>query len=52
VLASGALLTLNGDGSYDYDPNDQFDNLGAGQSATDTFDTRCSTATAGMTRQR
>jgi VCBS repeat-containing protein len=37
TLASGALLTVNPDGTYDYDPNGQFDSLGAGQSATDSF---------------
>ncbi|MCA9215240.1 MAG: DUF4347 domain-containing protein, partial [Planctomycetales bacterium] len=35
--ASGALLTLNSDGSYTYDPNGQFENLAAGQSTNDTF---------------
>ena len=37
TLGSGALLTLNADGSFDYDPNGQFENLGVGQSTTDTF---------------
>ena len=37
VLASGALLTMNADGSYSYDPNGQFNDLGVGQTATDTF---------------
>ena len=37
TLGSGALLTLNGDGSFDYDPNGQFESLGIGQSTTDTF---------------
>jgi VCBS repeat-containing protein len=37
ALASGALLTLNGDGSYDYDPNGSFESLAGGQTATDTF---------------
>ncbi|MEL6605718.1 MAG: choice-of-anchor A family protein, partial [Cyanobacteria bacterium J06614_10] len=37
TLPSGALLTLNADGSFDYDPNGQYDSLNAGQSATDTF---------------
>jgi VCBS repeat-containing protein len=37
TLASGALLTVNPDGTYDYDPNGQFDALGAGQSDTDSF---------------
>ena len=37
VLASGALLLLNADGSYAYDPNGAFDSLAAGASTTDIF---------------
>jgi VCBS repeat-containing protein len=42
LLASGALLTLNADGTYTYDPNHAFDYLpasgsGAKSTATDTF---------------
>ena len=47
TLASGALLTLNDDGSYDYDPNGAFDYLisaakaaatgAVNTTATDTF---------------
>ncbi len=37
ILASGALLTVNGDGTYSYDPNGQFEYLGAGESDTDSF---------------
>ena len=37
ALASGALLKLNEDGSYDYDPNDQFEHLQVGETATDDF---------------
>lgn len=37
TLASGALLTLNSDGTFSYDPNGQFEGLGAGDSDTDTF---------------
>jgi VCBS repeat-containing protein len=36
-LASGALLTLNADGSYTYDPNNQFESLAGGETATDSF---------------
>jgi len=36
-LPSGALLTLNSDGSFVYDPNGQFNSLSGGQSATDSF---------------
>ena len=38
TLASGALLTVNGDGSFEYDPNGQFESLGAGGSAIESFD--------------
>ncbi len=37
ALASGALLTLNADGSYAYNPNGQFESLAAGTSTTDSF---------------
>ncbi|WNM63856.1 DUF4347 domain-containing protein [Candidatus Nitrospira neomarina] len=36
-LASGALVTLNADGSFNYDPNGQFDNLDSGQQTFDQF---------------
>ena len=38
VLPSGALLTLNADGTYDYDPNGAFDALNTGETGTDSFD--------------
>ena len=31
------ILSYNGDGTFDYDPNGQFDALGAGEQAQDTF---------------
>ena len=37
ALPSGALLTMNAGGTFDYDPNGQFENLGVGETATDTF---------------
>lgn len=37
TLASGALLTLNQDGTYQYDPNGAWDFLNDGESAVDTF---------------
>jgi len=40
TLPSGAMLKLNADGTFDYDPNGQFDYLGAGQTATDSFSYR------------
>ena len=37
TLASGALLTVNGDGTVDYDPNGQFGGLDDGETAVDSF---------------
>ncbi|MBT9316105.1 Ig-like domain-containing protein, partial [Leptothoe spongobia] len=37
LLPSGAMVTLNADGSFIYDPNGVFDALNSGQSATDSF---------------
>ncbi|MCP4128848.1 MAG: hypothetical protein GY753_17595, partial [Gammaproteobacteria bacterium] len=37
ALSSGALLTMNADGSFSYDPNGQFDYLMGGESTTDDF---------------
>ncbi|MDJ0509046.1 MAG: Ig-like domain-containing protein, partial [Crocosphaera sp.] len=37
TLASGALLTINNDGTFSYNPNSQFDSLETGESATDSF---------------
>ncbi len=37
LLASGALLTFNADGSFDYDPNGAFDGLDNGQTGSDSF---------------
>ncbi len=36
-LASGATLTVNADGTYDFDPNGAFEGLGAGDEAQETF---------------
>ena len=38
ALASGALVTLNADGSFDYDPYGQFESLADGVTTTDSFD--------------
>jgi len=52
TLASGALVTLNGDGTVTYDPNSQFDTLttadrgAVNTSARDTFSYRLDGATA------
>ena len=37
VLASGAQLVMSADGTYTYDPNGAFENLGDSGSATDSF---------------
>ena len=37
TLDSGARLTLNANGSFDYDPNNQFEALDAGDTGTDSF---------------
>ncbi|QEG40277.1 DUF4347 domain-containing protein [Roseimaritima ulvae] len=37
VIGSGALVTLNANGSFNYDPNGAFDQLAAGETATDSF---------------
>jgi VCBS repeat-containing protein len=37
TLPSGALLTVNQDGTFTYDPNGQFENLGVGDFAEDSF---------------
>ncbi len=37
IAGTLGLVTDNGDGTVSYDPNGQFDSLGKGQSATDSF---------------
>jgi VCBS repeat-containing protein len=37
ILPSGALLTVNADGTFTYNPNGAFDSLTAGETATDIF---------------
>ncbi|MCC5639943.1 tandem-95 repeat protein, partial [Nostoc sp. CHAB 5844] len=37
TLSSGAILTLNADSTFIYNPNRQFDSLAVGQTATDSF---------------
>ncbi len=54
TIGSGALLTVNADGSFTYDPNGQFEHLGAGDTASDSFsytsdDGNGNTATATVT---
>ncbi|PSB09771.1 hypothetical protein C7B62_12030 [Pleurocapsa sp. CCALA 161] len=55
-LPSGALVTLNSDGTFTYNPNSKFESLNLGQTATDTFSyeikdskNNVSTATVTMT---
>jgi hypothetical protein len=54
TLASGALLTINADGSFAYNPNGQFDDLVTGEVGKDSFtytvtDARGATDTATAT---
>ncbi|MCH9654330.1 MAG: tandem-95 repeat protein, partial [Planctomycetes bacterium] len=37
TLPSGALLTMNDDGTFSYDPNGQFENLADGDNGSDSF---------------
>ncbi|MEH1839380.1 MAG: Ig-like domain-containing protein [Nostoc sp.] len=37
TLSSGALLTLNADGTFTYDPNAKFETLGVGETGSDSF---------------
>ncbi|MEX2498054.1 MAG: Ig-like domain-containing protein [Wenzhouxiangellaceae bacterium] len=37
TLSSGALLTQNANGTFSYDPNGQFESLGGGDTASDSF---------------
>ena len=37
VSANGGIVTNNGNGTFTYDPNGQFESLGVGATATDTF---------------
>ena len=49
TLASGALLTMNSDGSYDYDPRmDSLRRLGAGDTAIETFTYQASDGNGGF----
>ncbi|MBN9671337.1 Ig-like domain-containing protein [Roseibium aggregatum] len=42
ALASGALLTVNADGTFDYDPNGAFFQLETGETGSDSFTYRIS----------
>jgi len=48
TLDSGALLTLNADGSYDYNPNGAFDSLNDGETGTDSFTYQISDGNGGF----
>ncbi len=37
MLTSGAMLTVNSDGTYSYDPNGQFESLVYGETVSDSF---------------
>ena len=46
ALPSGARVTVATDGTLSYDPNGAFADLGAGETATDSFDDRLADSTA------
>ena len=48
TLASGALLTVNPDGTYDYDPNGQFESLAVGETGMDSFTYQISDGNGGF----
>ena len=48
TLPSGALLTLNSDGSYSYSPNGVYGYLADGQTATDSFNYTASDSNGGF----
>ena len=48
TLPSGALVTMQSDGSFDYDPNGVFDSLGSGESTTDSFTYQISDGEGGL----
>ena len=48
TLASGALLVMNTDGSYSYDPYGAFNGLAVGQMATDSFTYQVSDGQGGV----
>ena len=52
TLSSGALLTLNADGSFDYDPNGGFDDLLDGESRDDSFTYEVSDGNGGSSIRR
>ena len=51
TLDSGALLTLNEDGSFSYDPNGGFDDLEDGQETSDSFAYTVSDGNGGVDTQ-
>ena len=48
TLASGALLVMNANGTYSYDPNGAFNGLATGQNATDMFTYQVSDGQGGV----
>ncbi|MEM9534335.1 MAG: Ig-like domain-containing protein [Cyanobacteria bacterium P01_A01_bin.3] len=48
AIASGALVTLNSDGTFTYDPDGAFDELDSGATATDTFTYTLSNGQGGL----
>ncbi len=49
VSVSGAAVTVNADGTFDYDPTGFFDDLPVGQTATDSFEYTLSDGTSSDT---
>ncbi|MDZ7685594.1 MAG: Ig-like domain-containing protein [Gammaproteobacteria bacterium] len=49
TLFSGALLTVNSDGTFSYDPNGIFDQLATGETNTDSFTYTAHSSTATVT---
>ncbi len=47
ALTSGALLTLNANGTFSYNPNGKFESLAAGATATDSFTYKVSDGNGG-----
>ncbi len=48
TLPSGALLTMNADGTYSYDPNGSFESVPVGATAADTFTYQISDGNGGF----
>ncbi|MEQ9069937.1 MAG: Ig-like domain-containing protein, partial [Gimesia chilikensis] len=47
TLTGGGTVTLQGNGDFSFDPNGQYEDLGVGQSATETFTYKISDGNGG-----